>query len=163
VWLVVLVGPAMASTSGEPNPIWVHDHSSAGIPYRPDGYADLVRKFGRPCSNAANDARSYWPNQSARGVAGYVYYHTYISRAGGDVPNAGDGVEGEPNLGGGPGARTPGGRGGWSGGDRRRRRRPALRALRRPPRRRRPSRRRPARVRHRLRPGPSGHRRRGDR
>ena len=78
VSLVLIAAPAMADTTEVP--YWVHDHSSAGIPYRPSGYTDLVRVFGQPCSNAANDARSYWPNQSARGVAGYVYYHTYLSR-----------------------------------------------------------------------------------
>jgi hypothetical protein len=59
---------------------WVHDHTSRGIPYRPYGYSDLVRVFGQPCSNAANDARSYWPSASARGVSGYVYYNPYIAR-----------------------------------------------------------------------------------
>jgi D-alanyl-D-alanine carboxypeptidase len=59
---------------------WVHDHSSAGIPPRPSGYTELVQTFGKPCSNAANDSRSYWPSQSARNVSGYVYYHPYIAR-----------------------------------------------------------------------------------
>jgi hypothetical protein len=59
---------------------WVHDHSSAGIPPRPSGYTELVQTFGKPCSDAANDSRSYWPSQSARNVSGYVYYHPYIAR-----------------------------------------------------------------------------------
>jgi hypothetical protein len=80
ICLFVVASPAPATAADESVPYWIHDHSSAGIPYRPDGYADLVRTFGQPCSNAANDARSFWPNQSARGVAGYVYYHTYIAR-----------------------------------------------------------------------------------
>lgn len=59
---------------------WTHDHSSAGVPARPNGYNALVDTFGDPCSNAANDARSYWPSQSARNVGGYIEYHTYIAR-----------------------------------------------------------------------------------
>ena len=62
------------------DPVWTHDHSAAGIPPRPSGYTQLVQTFGQPCSNAANDSRSYWPSQSARNVAGYVYYHPYIAR-----------------------------------------------------------------------------------
>jgi len=63
-----------------PPPGWVHDHSSAGIPPRPNGYNALVAKFGQPCNSAANAARSYWPSQSARGVAGYINYNPYIDR-----------------------------------------------------------------------------------
>jgi hypothetical protein len=59
---------------------WVHDHSSDGIPPRPSGYTELVQTFGQPCSDRANNSRSYWPSQSARNVAGYVYYHPYIAR-----------------------------------------------------------------------------------
>ncbi|MGZ4130434.1 MAG: M15 family metallopeptidase [Actinomycetota bacterium] len=61
-------------------PGWVHDHSPAGIPKRPHGYTALVNTFGQPCSDAANDARSYWPSQAARGVPGYITYHPYIDR-----------------------------------------------------------------------------------
>jgi hypothetical protein len=75
-----LVVAVPMAASAFPGPTWVHDHSSAGIRYRPDGYADLVRVFGQPCSGAANDSRSYWPNAVARGTDGYVYYHTYIAR-----------------------------------------------------------------------------------
>jgi D-alanyl-D-alanine carboxypeptidase len=59
---------------------WVHDHSAAGIPPRPSGYTEMVQTFGQPCSNKANDSRSYWPSQSARNVAGYIYYNPYIAR-----------------------------------------------------------------------------------
>jgi hypothetical protein len=59
---------------------WVHDHSSDGIPPRPSGYTQLVQTFGQPCSDRANNSRSYWPSQSARNVPGYVYYHPYIAR-----------------------------------------------------------------------------------
>jgi hypothetical protein len=59
---------------------WVHDHSSAGIPPRPNGYTQLVATFGQPCNAAADDARSYWPSQSARNVAGYIKYHPYLAR-----------------------------------------------------------------------------------
>ena len=59
---------------------WTHDHSGAVIKARPVGYSALVATFGQPCNGAANDARSYWPSQSARGVSGYIYYHPYIDR-----------------------------------------------------------------------------------
>jgi hypothetical protein len=59
---------------------WVHDHSDAGVPPRPSGYSELVQTFGQPCSDRANNSRSWWPSQSARNVAGYVYYHPYIAR-----------------------------------------------------------------------------------
>ena len=59
---------------------WVHDHSSAGIRPRPNGYTQLVATFGQRCNDRANDARSYWPSQSARNVPGYIYYHPYIGR-----------------------------------------------------------------------------------
>jgi hypothetical protein len=59
-------------------PGWVHDHSSAGIPPRPSGYAALVARFGQPCNASANAARSYWPSQSARNVPGYITYNPYI-------------------------------------------------------------------------------------
>ena len=35
--------------------------------------------FQRP-DDRANNSRSWWPSQSARNVAGYVYYHPYIAR-----------------------------------------------------------------------------------
>jgi D-alanyl-D-alanine carboxypeptidase len=55
---------------------WTHDHSL--IPVRPGGYGGLVQRFGQPCSSAADDARSYWPHQSARNVGGYIRYHSYV-------------------------------------------------------------------------------------
>ena len=45
---------------------WVHDHSDAGVPPRPSGYTELVQTFGQPCSDRANNSRSWWPSQSAR-------------------------------------------------------------------------------------------------
>jgi D-alanyl-D-alanine carboxypeptidase len=74
----VLAVPTLAL--GQPIDSWVHDHSSDGIPPRPSGYTELVQTFGQPCSDRANNSRSYWPSQSARNVAGYVYYHPYIAR-----------------------------------------------------------------------------------
>jgi hypothetical protein len=61
-------------------PGWTHDHSSSGIPPRPNGYSALVSRFGQPCSASANAARSYWPSQSARNVPGYINYNPYIGR-----------------------------------------------------------------------------------
>ena len=58
---------------------WIHDHTSAGVPPRPDGLAEIKATFGPVCGDAANDARSFWPSQNADG-AGYVYYHRYIGR-----------------------------------------------------------------------------------
>ena len=57
---------------------WVHDHSSDGIPPRPNGYAEMVDRFGARCTDRDNDARSLWPSQSEPYTAGYVYYHPYI-------------------------------------------------------------------------------------
>jgi hypothetical protein len=58
---------------------WVHDHSSAAIPPRPDGLSEIQDVFGPVCGDKANDARSFWPSQDQDG-AGYVYYHSYIGR-----------------------------------------------------------------------------------
>jgi hypothetical protein len=66
----VVVGPTVAhAVVIDP---WVHDHSDAGVPPRPSGYTGLVQTFGQPCSDRANNSRSWWPSQSARNVAGYV-------------------------------------------------------------------------------------------
>jgi len=59
---------------------WAHDHSNDGVPPRPSGYTEMVRTFGEPCSDRANNARSFWPNQDYRNEAGYVYYHSYLAR-----------------------------------------------------------------------------------
>jgi len=59
---------------------WKHDHSKAGVPYRPKGYSDLVRVFGKACNGKANDARTYFPHVDARWDRGYVYYHSYLAR-----------------------------------------------------------------------------------
>ncbi|HZA60481.1 MAG TPA: M15 family metallopeptidase [Actinomycetota bacterium] len=59
---------------------WTHDHSSKGVPYRPKGYADLVRVFGKACNGRANDARTHFPHINGRWDGGYVYYHPYLSR-----------------------------------------------------------------------------------
>jgi hypothetical protein len=58
---------------------WTHDHSSDAIPDRPNGLAELNRKFGDRCIDRSNDGRSYWPHHSTDG-GGYVYYNTYIAR-----------------------------------------------------------------------------------
>lgn len=68
--------PAIASHMGG----WSHDHSSAGVPYRPHGYSDLVRVFGQPCSDRANNARTAFPHINARYDSGYVYHHPYLAR-----------------------------------------------------------------------------------
>ncbi len=72
----VVAAPVVASAGHMPN--WVHDHSL--IPPRPSSYSGLVQRFGQPCSNAADDARSYWPHQSARNVGGYITYNSYIGQ-----------------------------------------------------------------------------------
>jgi hypothetical protein len=59
---------------------WTHDHSSAGIPYKPHGYNDLVRVFGQPCGGRGNDARTYFPHVFGRWQSGYVYHHPHIAR-----------------------------------------------------------------------------------
>ncbi|MDP9329122.1 MAG: M15 family metallopeptidase [Actinomycetota bacterium] len=74
----VVFGPI--SVGAMAGPTWTHDHSVKGIPYRPDGYSDLVRVFGKPCSDSANDGRSYFPHAVSRDTDGYVYFHTYIAR-----------------------------------------------------------------------------------
>jgi hypothetical protein len=58
---------------------WTHDHTGGAVPDRPNGLAELNRKFGDRCIDRSNDGRSYWPHQSADG-GGYVYYNTYIAR-----------------------------------------------------------------------------------
>lgn len=59
---------------------WTHDHSSAGVPYRPHGYNDIVRVFGQPCGPNRNAARTWFPHINARWNAGWVYHHPYIAR-----------------------------------------------------------------------------------
>ena len=73
-----LVAPTIASANHLAD--WVHDHSNRGVPYRPDGYSDLVDTFGEHCSDAANDSRSFWPSQAARLEPGYIYVNSYIGR-----------------------------------------------------------------------------------
>ena len=66
---------------------WVHDHSAAVIPVRPDGLAEIQATYGPVCGDAANAGRSFWPNQSSSG-SGYVYYHAYIAKnVGGNIRN----------------------------------------------------------------------------
>ncbi len=55
---------------------WTHNHSL--IATRPSSYSAMVQRFGQACSNAADDARSYWPHQAARNVGGYIKYNAYI-------------------------------------------------------------------------------------
>ena len=59
---------------------WVHDHSTAAIPARPDGLAEIQATYGPVCGNDANAGRSYWPNHSPAAARGYVYYHAYIAQ-----------------------------------------------------------------------------------
>lgn len=59
---------------------WTHDHSSAGVPYRPHGYNDIVRVFGQPCGSNANGSRTWFPHINARWQAGYVNHHPRIAR-----------------------------------------------------------------------------------
>lgn len=59
---------------------WTHDHSSAGVPYRPHGYNDIVRVFGQPCGPNANGSRTWFPHINARWQAGYVNHHPRIAR-----------------------------------------------------------------------------------
>lgn len=59
---------------------WTHDHSSAGVPYRPHGYNDIVRIFGQPCTANRYAARTWFPHINAPWDAGYVYHHPYIAK-----------------------------------------------------------------------------------
>lgn len=59
---------------------WTHDHSSAGVPYRPNGYNDIVRVFGQPCGPNMNGARTWFPHVWGRWQADYVNHHPYIAR-----------------------------------------------------------------------------------
>jgi hypothetical protein len=76
VCLAIVLAPAAALAGHLVG--WVHNHGL--IPARPNSYSGLVQRFGQPCSNAADDARSYWPHQSARGVGGYITYNAYIGQ-----------------------------------------------------------------------------------
>jgi len=82
-WLAGDVGPSWAHHMDD----WVHDHSTAVIPARPDGLAEIQATYGPVCGNNANAGRSYWPNQSSSG-SGYVYYHSFIAKnVGGNIRN----------------------------------------------------------------------------
>ena len=59
---------------------FVHDHSSAGVPARPEGLSKLIQRFGDHCSDRANNARTWFPSAVDRNVGGYVYYHPYLAR-----------------------------------------------------------------------------------
>lgn len=75
---VLLLVPA-AAIAGHMNG-WVHDHSSSGVPYRPNGYNDIVRVFGQPCGPNANAQRTWFPHAWGRWQPGYVNYHPYLAR-----------------------------------------------------------------------------------
>ena len=82
-WLAGAGGTAWAHHMDD----WVHDHSAAVIPARPDGLAEIQATYGPVCGDAANAGRSFWPNQSSSG-SGYVYYHAYIAKnVGGNIRN----------------------------------------------------------------------------
>lgn len=75
VTIVAFPVPAMASHwTG-----WSHDHSSNGIPPRPQGYKGLKATFGQPCSGSADDASTYFPSAYGRNSGGYVQYHPYLA------------------------------------------------------------------------------------
>lgn len=76
----VLLTTSLASATHQRRDRWVHDHSSAGVPYRPHGYNDIVRVFGQPCGSKMNDARTWFPHINAPWDAGYVNHHPYIAR-----------------------------------------------------------------------------------
>lgn len=60
---------------------WRHDHSSSGVPYRPQSLWELKQRFGgEACNDSANDARTWFPHAVARWQGGYVYYHPYLAR-----------------------------------------------------------------------------------
>lgn len=59
---------------------WTHDHSSAGVPYRPHGYNDIVRVFGQPCGPNMNAARTWFPHVWGPWRPDYVNHHPYIGR-----------------------------------------------------------------------------------
>src|SRR5688572_3724370 len=41
---------------------FVHDHSSDGVPFRPEGLSELIDRFGEHCSDRANNARTWFPS-----------------------------------------------------------------------------------------------------
>jgi D-alanyl-D-alanine carboxypeptidase len=59
---------------------WRHDHSSAGVPYRPHGYNDIVRVYGQPCSDRAKSAQVWWPHVNWPWDGTYQSHHPYIVR-----------------------------------------------------------------------------------
>lgn len=75
----IVAGIPMAAGAGHLQD-WTHDHSSRGVPRRPNGYSDLKRTFGDPCSSRANDARTVFPHVGGRWDSGYVNYHPYLAR-----------------------------------------------------------------------------------
>lgn len=85
--LALLLGTVSVSPSGATHlSDWRHDHSTRAISWRPGSYSGLVKKFGSPCSDAANDARTWFPHAVARGQGGYVYYHAKLARnVGGNI------------------------------------------------------------------------------
>lgn len=77
--VAVLTVMQSAALAGHMNN-WRHDHSSDGVPRRPKGLQQLRDRFGKPCGNKANDARTWFPSAVARGQGGYVNYHPYLAR-----------------------------------------------------------------------------------
>jgi hypothetical protein len=78
--IAALAAVTLAESSARHFSEWTHDHSSDGVPRRPSGLSGIVDTYGQPCNGRANDARTYWPHQSAVDDAGYVYSHSYIGR-----------------------------------------------------------------------------------
>jgi hypothetical protein len=83
-WVAVML---VAAATLAPVPVlaahlreWDHDHSRRGIPNRPRGYSQLVNMFGRPCSDRADDARTWFPSALGRNRDGYVKHHRRLAR-----------------------------------------------------------------------------------
>lgn len=75
--LVIMAVPVPAMASHWTG--WSHDHSSSGVPQRPQGGQGLKATFGQACNGSANDASTYFPSAVARNQGGYVTYHPYLS------------------------------------------------------------------------------------
>jgi hypothetical protein len=75
---VVLLAPVAAIAGHMAG--WTHDHSSSGVPYRPNGYNDIVRIYGQPCTEYARSYRTWFPHVTGRNQGAYLGYHPHIGR-----------------------------------------------------------------------------------
>lgn len=73
VALVVALAPATALATHLSG--WSHDHSKKYIPWRPMGLSNMQKKFGGPCSDKANDAKTWFPRAVGPSQGGFVKYH----------------------------------------------------------------------------------------